>query len=114
MSHSAILCARQIGDIGRLKMLYLLTVADSISTGPKAWNEWTATLLKDFFFKVLNILEKGELATHEAVKRVENKKERIMETVSKFQTRENLDALFLTFHEAHVYVDRIADLKIGN
>jgi len=60
---TAISCARKIKDIERLKMLYLLTVADSIATGPMAWNEWTATLLRDFFFKVLNVLEKGELAT---------------------------------------------------
>ena len=45
-----------------MKMLYLLTVADSISTGPAAWNSWTAALLRDFFLKILNVLEKGELA----------------------------------------------------
>ncbi len=61
---TAVFCARKIKDVSRLKMLYLLTVADSISTGPKAWNEWTAALLRDFFLKVLNILEKGELASH--------------------------------------------------
>ena len=48
-------------------MLYLLTVADSMATGPKAWNSWTAALLKDLFLKVLNVLEKGELASREAV-----------------------------------------------
>ena len=42
-------------------MLYLLTVADSIATGPMAWSDWKAALLRDFFLKVLNVLEKGEL-----------------------------------------------------
>jgi [protein-PII] uridylyltransferase len=55
-------------------MLYLLTVADSIATGPMAWNDWTATLLRDFFLKTLNVLEKGELATARAVEVVEQKK----------------------------------------
>jgi [protein-PII] uridylyltransferase len=68
-----IACARRIGDPKRLKMLYLLTVGDSMSTGPKAWNEWTATLLRDLFFKVLNILEKGEFATTQAVENVKKK-----------------------------------------
>jgi [protein-PII] uridylyltransferase len=68
-----IACARRIGDPKRLKMLYLLTVGDSMSTGPKAWNEWTATLLRDLFFKVLNILEKGEFATSQAVETVREK-----------------------------------------
>ncbi len=64
---TALFCARRINDVDRLKMLYLLTVADSMATGPKAWNSWTAALLKDLFLKVLNVLEKGELASREAV-----------------------------------------------
>lgn len=75
---TAIACARQIKDIDRLKMLYLLTVADSMSTGPKAWSDWSAMLLTGLFFNVLNILEKGELASHEAVKIVEEKKQEIL------------------------------------
>jgi [protein-PII] uridylyltransferase len=75
---TAIFCARKIMDVGRLKMLYLLTVADSISTGPMAWNDWTATLLRDFFLKVLNVLENGELATQEAVKAIEHKRNAVI------------------------------------
>ncbi len=75
---TAISCARKIKDIERLKMLYLLTVADSIATGPMAWNEWTATLLRDFFLKTLNVLEKGELATARAVEVVEQKKKTVI------------------------------------
>jgi len=71
---TAVLTARTIKDIEALKMLYLLTVADSISTGPMAWNDWTAALLRDFFLKVLNVLEKGELATEEAVRVVAQKR----------------------------------------
>ena len=75
---TAIFAARRIKDIERLKMLYLLTVADSLSTGPMAWNGWTAALLRDFFLKVLNVLEKGELATAEAVETVAQKKSEII------------------------------------
>lgn len=71
---TAIRLARQVGKVNLLKMLYLLTVADSMATGPKAWNDWTATLVRDFFLKILGILEKGELATSGAVRRVEKKK----------------------------------------
>ena len=75
---TAIFCGRRIQDIERLKMLYLLTVADSISTGPKAWNDWTASLLRTFFLKTINILEHGELASSEAIKIVNRKKEEIL------------------------------------
>ena len=62
--------ARIIGEIGRLKMLYLLTWADSKATGPRAWNEWTANLVQDLFFKTLHILESGELATPDSSQRI--------------------------------------------
>ncbi len=71
---TAIRMARAVKDIGRLKMLYLITVADSMATGPKAWNDWTAALVRDFFLKVLRILEKGELASMTAVRQAEKKR----------------------------------------
>ena len=75
---TAVLCARRIKDTKLLKMLYLLTVADSISTGPKAWNDWTEVLLRDLFFKVLATLEKGELASSKAIEQVERKKKEVL------------------------------------
>jgi [protein-PII] uridylyltransferase len=91
---TAIFCARQVKRVSRLKMLYLLTVADSIATGPKAWNEWTATLLRDLFLRVLGVLEKGELATQEAVEAVEQKKETIIRSDRDPKKRKEREALF--------------------
>ncbi len=90
---TAIFAARRIKDVERLKMLYLLTVADSISTGPMAWNQWTAALLRDFFLKVLNVLEKGELATAEAVAIVERKKTEIIATAGSHEAKKRLASL---------------------
>jgi [protein-PII] uridylyltransferase len=73
---TAIAMARVIKKVDLLKMLYLLTVADSMATGPKAWNDWTSSLLRNLFFKVLNVLESGELATGRAVRTVEKKSNR--------------------------------------
>lgn len=89
----AILCARIIQDPERLKMLYLLTVADSRATGPKAWSDWTATLLRTFFLKLLGVLEKGELASQRAVKAVEKKKLRVLGSALSSQERSDLEAL---------------------
>jgi len=75
---TALFCARRIKSVRLLKMLYLLTVADSMSTGPKAWNSWTSVLFRDLFFKILKILEKGELATRRAVASVEKKKKEVI------------------------------------
>ncbi|MGA9476266.1 MAG: [protein-PII] uridylyltransferase [Desulfobacterales bacterium] len=91
---TAITCAREIEDVERLKMLYLLTVADCMSTGPNAWNEWTAILLRDLFLKVLNILGKGELASREVVQEIEIKKERVLATVKTDAERQGIEELF--------------------
>jgi [protein-PII] uridylyltransferase len=64
-------CARTIGDVERLKMLYLLTWADSKATGPQAWNEWIANLVQELFFKIHHILQKKELATPHATVKVQ-------------------------------------------
>jgi [protein-PII] uridylyltransferase len=91
---TAIFCARRIKDVGRLKMLYLLTVADSIATGPMAWNDWKAVLLRGFFLKVLNVLEKGELATEAAVEVIERKRNDIINSVHTQKAQEDIGALF--------------------
>ncbi len=91
---TAIFFARKVRDPVRLKMLYLLTVADSMATGPKAWNNWTAALLRDFFLKVLNILEKGELASNKAVRALEKKREKVLSSAGAGEEREELEKLY--------------------
>lgn len=90
---TAIACARKIENPLRLKMLYLLSVADSIATGPKAWNDWTATLLRALFFQVLNILKGGELASREAIRTVEAKKTALLASTAT-ERRPDIATLF--------------------
>ncbi len=77
--NTALQCARKFKNIELLKMLFLLTVADSMATGPNAWNDWIEILLKELFFKVHHLLVNGELTAPDAVKIVEEKKEQIFE-----------------------------------
>jgi [protein-PII] uridylyltransferase len=53
-------CAVTTGDRERLKMLFLLTVADSLATGPGAWSAWKASLLKELYDKVDRMLLRGD------------------------------------------------------
>ena len=52
-------CAFKIGDREKLRMLYLLTIADSRATGPGAWNTWKASLLRELYAKVDHVLCRG-------------------------------------------------------
>jgi len=38
-----------VGDEDTLKLLYMLTYADTCSVGPAVWNSWKGTLLRDLF-----------------------------------------------------------------
>jgi [protein-PII] uridylyltransferase len=54
------LAAECAGDPERLRLLYLLTVGDSIATGPAAWSPAKAALVKDLFEKAAAAIERGE------------------------------------------------------
>jgi [protein-PII] uridylyltransferase len=84
---TALFVAQRVAKPERLKMLYLLSVADAMATGPKAWNEWTASLMRSLFLKTLNIMQQGELASRRAMRVMEEKKERILEAAASSRER---------------------------
>ena len=107
---TAILCARRIQDESRLDMLYLLTVADSVSTGPKAWNNWVATLLEGLYLNVKGILKHGELASHEAVEIVEKKREGLIASAGS-RDREAREKLLNVMSPRYLLYTSAADIE---
>jgi len=67
--------AALIGDLDRLTMLYLLSVADSRATGPSAWSDWKASLLQDFFLRLKSVLEEWSVADRKHIPLVERDEE---------------------------------------
>jgi [protein-PII] uridylyltransferase len=51
--------AEFIGDVQRLTMLYLLTIADSKATGPSAWSDWKSSLLSEMYLTLKSCLGAG-------------------------------------------------------
>jgi len=72
-------CAQKIGQIDLLNMLYLLNVADARATGPQAWNQWRASLLRDLYTKVFHVLSRSDLAGQEEARRRESIKAEVKE-----------------------------------
>ncbi|NOX35396.1 MAG: [protein-PII] uridylyltransferase [Deltaproteobacteria bacterium] len=111
---TAVYMANKIGKIRLLRMLYLLTVADSKATGPKAWNDWTENLLKDLFLKTMGILKKGELASKKTQRLIDKKKNEVIKLL-KERWREDeinlqLDSMprrYLVYVPAQGIVDHI-------
>ena len=100
---TAIFCARHVKNLERLKMLYLLSVADSVATGPKAWNDWTAVLLQDLFLKTANTLEKGELASGQAVRMLEKKKTAVLSSAGPGRDRGAIESVFKELSPRYLY-----------
>jgi len=75
--------AHIIGSPEALKMLYILTYADIKAVGPDAWNEWKGHLLREFFFKVLHVLEKGEEGTKAAAIRIKRRVRQLSNWIKK-------------------------------
>ena len=71
---TAVQVAQIVGDLETLQLLFLLTAADSLATGPIASSDWKIMLLIELFFKVRRILHSGTLASPDATRRVEENK----------------------------------------
>lgn len=91
---TALYCARRIGDPVRLRMLHLLAVADSVATGPKAWNGWTAALLEELYLNVASTFRDGELTSAGAVLLMEEKREFVLDLAGSAEEREANASLF--------------------
>jgi len=56
--------AERLGSAHRLRLLYALTVADALATGPQAWSNWKAALVGELYRKALAVLE-GTAPAHD-------------------------------------------------
>lgn len=111
---TAVYMAGKVGKIRLLRMLYLLTVADSKATGPKAWNEWTENLIRDLFLKTMAILKRGELASKKTQRLIEKKKTEVLRLLKeRWRTdeinaqMESMSRRYLVYVSAQQIVDHI-------
>jgi [protein-PII] uridylyltransferase len=78
---TAVQVAQVVEDLETLKLLFLLTVADSLATGPIASSDWKIMLLIELFFKVRRILQSGTLVSPDATRTVEENKAALSRTL---------------------------------
>ncbi|GBR10846.1 [protein-PII] uridylyltransferase [Acetobacter oeni] len=65
----------------RLRLLLLLTIVDMRAVSPRVWNAWKATLLRELYTRVAEVLE-GGLATPERDMRVAHSKAMLAELLA--------------------------------
>ena len=80
----------------RLRLLLILTVADIRAVSPKVWNGWKATLLRELYARVAEVLE-GGLSTTERDARIARVKEVVGEMLADWTPAEREDFLSLGY-----------------
>jgi [protein-PII] uridylyltransferase len=80
----------------RLRLLLILTVADIRAVSPKVWNGWKATLLRELYSRVAEVLE-GGLSTTERDMRIARVKEVVSEMLADWTQAERDDFLSLGY-----------------
>jgi len=76
---TALETARLVRSVKRLAMLYLLSLADSRATGPRAWDAWRKSLLDDLFVKTRRCLERGPLRDPTTMATLDERWERLVQ-----------------------------------
>ncbi|WP_298281458.1 [protein-PII] uridylyltransferase [Acidocella sp.] len=80
----------------RLRLLLILTVADIRAVSPKVWNGWKATLLRELYARVAEVLE-GGLSTTERDTRIARVKDVVAELLADWTPAERDDFLSLGY-----------------
>lgn len=84
--------AEQVGDMGRLCYLFLLTVADIAAVGPNVWNEWKGTLLHELFRASETYYRTRQVKGPKARQRLEARKESALNLVAESGNKEQYAA----------------------
>ncbi|MGE4291228.1 MAG: [protein-PII] uridylyltransferase [Desulfovibrio sp.] len=65
------------GTLDRLVMLHLLSIADSMATGPRAWSSWSQALFSELFLKARNLFTHGPMSAPFAARQLMEAKDTV-------------------------------------
>ncbi len=84
-------CAAIVKNVRMLTLLYMLTIADSKATGPRAWNTWRSSLLSELYSKTSHILLTDRDWRTDIAHRVELTRTRVLELSTSSEERRELE-----------------------
>lgn len=112
------MCVYTIGSLTKLYMLFLLQIADSKATGPRAWNNWRKTLLEELFIKIKNMFTMEGVYKDNISKKIELLKKDVMELGNEYKKEltnwlENLSIRYLlAYKPINIYHHFLLEQKV--
>ncbi|MEL6662835.1 MAG: [protein-PII] uridylyltransferase [Pseudomonadota bacterium] len=110
--------ARLVGDLERLRLLYILTVADIKAVGPGVWNAWKGQLLADLYHNTAAALRGGRTDEHAVQaaldERAERRRSELVEMVGELPAElAQMDAAYWTNYDSEDLAWHAACLNAG-
>lgn len=94
--------AKEVGNLERLKMLYLLTFADIRAIGPDVWTAWKGSLFWELYTKAAEIFEKGIFEIEDTRERVKQIKKDVRKLVSGEYPVKDVNAFLKSMHARYL------------
>lgn len=104
--------ANQIQSVENLRMLTLLTLADSRATSDKLWNEFKDSLLWELYSKALKVLQGGTDFLRAEERQRELLKEEVADAIPKSIDEDELDAHFASLPARYFQIHQARDVAI--
>jgi [protein-PII] uridylyltransferase len=104
--------AALIGDVRRLDVLYLLTIADLRATGTTMWNEWRAVLIQGLYRRVREAIAAGGASP--ATPSVDSIVEAAGETVDRREIEEHVAAMPADYLESTSPQEALWHIAVAN
>jgi len=82
--------ARMVGSPERLRMLYVLSVADIKAVGPGVWTDWKADLMADLYNRTMQIIS-GRPSNHLEQERIQSIRDHVREAIVPVNTEDEAD-----------------------
>ncbi len=84
---------RKIGNPRRLRLLFILSMADSMATGPRVWNSWSESLLRELYNGLDHVLTEGDLLEVDSTQKISATRVNVKVLASDIMDSELADAM---------------------
>ncbi|WP_031484692.1 [protein-PII] uridylyltransferase family protein [Maridesulfovibrio frigidus] len=93
---------RKVGTPRRLRLLFILSMADSMATGPRVWNSWSESLLRELYNGLNHVLTEGDLLEVDSSLKIATTLEKVKALASDVLGEELIDTMLSAMPDRYI------------